>query len=83
MPPTSPTHSRPSAPPARLTACLAAVLLCCAAAFPGGCYRKVVDARGVGAATVDIEEPDNPDAVRLHSKRRISPLERRGQTPGW
>lgn len=82
--PIAPTTPRPRTARPTIPAAIAlATLLAAAATFTGGCYRKVVGARGVGAATVDIEEPNNPDGDPLRSKRLISPLERRGQTTGW
>ena len=37
---------------------VAGVLLCCAAL--GGCYTKIIDAKGLGSDRYDIHEPDAP-----------------------
>lgn len=68
-----------TAPLRRSILLLPLALAATALLLPAGCYRKVVDAQGIGSASVDVHEPDNPEADRSVSKRKITPIERQAK----
>lgn len=46
----------------------------------GGCYKRVIGAKGLGAADVDVYEPDyEPTRV----ERALFPEPKRARRPGW